>query len=108
MQPTGQFDADSLIGEARTIALDTAKAKGIFLSPEALAGVDLMVQDRIGSIKIRFAEGTLDFEQWRAIVQSLAGLAAKQILNRGVKRLNTPRDLVSTVNATLKLYPFDC
>jgi hypothetical protein len=108
MQPIGQLDPDQLIGVARTIALDSARENDIYLSPNALVGVDSLVKDRMESIQTRFAEGTLDFKQWQANVRKLAGLAAKEILKRGVKKLENPEDLISNVNATLKLYPFDC
>lgn len=108
MSPAGLIDPLSLIGPARTIALNVTRDNQIFLSPEALGAVDILVEERLPHLSQRFSEGTLDSTQWERIVRLLANNVVADYRAEGVRSINDQDELLSRVRPMLSVYPFDC
>jgi hypothetical protein len=108
MTPQGMLDPELLIGPARTIALEVARSNNIFLSPNALGAVDLLVEERLPTISRRFQDGSLDFTSWLRTVRLVAERVAATYQARNIARVNDPQDVVQRVHSALKVYPFDC
>jgi hypothetical protein len=108
MTPQGLLDPRQFIGAARTIALEGARDNEIFLSPDALGAVDILIQERLPRISERFQEGSLDFTGWQKIVRRVAEQAVAEYRAARIRSVDDPEDVLRRVRSMLSVYPFDC
>src|SRR5205807_9784701 len=96
-----------LINEARRIALEVAPKYELFLSPEALYGVDELVQERVPVLERLVRIGKFDFVVWKGHVYMISETVARDLRQQGVRRILVRDQLVRAVRSRFAVYPYD-
>ncbi|MGO9166853.1 MAG: hypothetical protein ACLP56_08260 [Candidatus Sulfotelmatobacter sp.] len=98
-----QLDPEFLKTEARSVALDTASEKRLFLAPEALPAVDTLVDERLPQI----AETWISLDRWKGHVRHICGNVADTYLSERIRRITSANDLLNRARKVLSCYPYD-
>lgn len=103
--PAGQkeLDPEFLAKAARSIASQKAQEYELFLSPEALPAIDFLVKERIPILSRK----EFDFSLWQNHVRHISDEVAQHYKKRSIRRITNPDNLIRTVKAVFKVYPYD-
>lgn len=98
-----QLDPEYLKNEAKTVALDVAAEKQLFLSPDALPAVDTLVDERLPVIQETWAGP----DRWKHHVRHVSTNVAETYVSEGIKRVDDKWDLLKKARQVLVCYPYD-
>jgi hypothetical protein len=98
-----QLDPEFLKGEARSVALDAAAQKDLYLAPEALPAVDALVDERMPQIQ----ETWVSIDRWKGHVRHISNDVADTYVAEGTRRVTNASDLLSRARKVLSCYPYD-
>ena len=101
--PAKQLDPQYLKGEARTVALDVAAKKQLYLAPEALPAVDTVVDEQLPVIEKTW----VDADRWRKHVRHVSSDVADTYVVQRIKRVDNKIDLLNRARKVLACYPYD-
>ena len=105
MPPAGQMQLDwqYLSKEAQVVASEVATEKQLYLAPEALPAVDVMIEE----CKDRIEKSWRDLDTWKKHVRKVSTAVANVYTARKVRRIADPTELVETARPVYKVYPYD-
>lgn len=105
MPPSGQMELDYeyLSKEAKLVASDVATEKQIYVAPEALSAVDVIVEERKQDIQRSWC----NLDRWKQHVRHISTKVADLYLGRGVRRVTDSNELVETARPVYRVYPYD-
>ena len=105
MRPAGQMqlDFEYLSKQAKLVAADVATEKQLYVAPETLDAVDMMVHERKDDIQRTWR----DLETWKKHVRHVSTAVADLYVRRHVRRITDSTELVTTARSVYLVYPYD-
>jgi hypothetical protein len=98
-----QLDPEFLIRAAREIASEAASRYELYLAPEAMVGIDLLVKEWVAL----FSASDFDFPTWQGHVHEISSAVAKSFADSGMRRITSPVALQHRARALCAVYPCD-
>jgi hypothetical protein len=105
MPPAGQLQLDweYLSKQAQLVASEVATEKQLYVAPEALSGVDFMVDES----QDRISKSWRNLDTWKKHVRHVSTAVANLYIARKVRRITDSAELVETARPVYKVYPYD-
>lgn len=97
------LNPESMKNEARSVALEVASSKQLFLAPEALPAVDILVDEHLPII----GRTWVDADHWKSHLRRVSSEVADTYVKEGTRRIDSATDLLGRVRAVLSCYPYD-
>lgn len=101
------MDPNILISRARTIALDVAAGRQLYISPDALNAVDILVHERLPGLNEMIQQGRFELNRWESHVRVVAQRVAGEFEQQEVRRITTTQEVLNRVRPALAVYPYD-
>ena len=98
-----QLDFEFLGNEAKVIALDVAAEQRLYLSPEALSAIDVMIRERRDDIERTWQ----DLNAWKSHVRHISLAVARIYSARGAKKISDREEFLERARRIYRVYPYD-
>jgi len=105
MPPRGalELDPEQLKTAARSVAIDVAAEKTLYLAPEALPAVDTVVEEQMPHINT----ATFEMKRWLGHVRHISSEVAETYIAEKIRRVTDRVDLLTRARAAIRCYPYD-